>query len=41
MCGAGNPGMKDGLGIHLYSFNSNMEKIAFYSADGDMLIVPQ
>jgi len=33
--------MKDGLGIHLYSFNSNMEKVAFYSADGDMLIVPQ
>jgi homogentisate 1,2-dioxygenase len=41
MCGAGSPGMKDGLGIHLYSFNANMDKVAFYSADGDMLIVPQ
>lgn len=40
MCGAGDPAMKDGLGIHLYGFNQNMFNTAFYSADGDLLIVP-
>lgn len=40
LCGAGEPDMKDGLSIYLYAFNSNMHKTAFYSADGDMLIVP-
>lgn len=41
MCGAGDPSMKDGLGIHSYACNQNMGKTSFYSADGDMLIVPQ
>ena len=41
MCGAGDPALKDGLGIHVYSFNQNMGKTAFYSSDGDFLIVPQ
>jgi homogentisate 1,2-dioxygenase len=41
MCGAGDPAMKDGLGIHTYSCDTSMGKVAFYSADGDMLIVPQ
>ena len=41
MCGAGDPAMKDGLGIHTYSCDTSMDKVAFYSADGDMLIVPQ
>lgn len=41
MGGAGNPSMKSGLGIHVYSCNANMEKQAFYSSDGDFLIVPQ
>jgi homogentisate 1,2-dioxygenase len=41
MCGAGDPAMKDGIGIHTYAFNQNMGKKAFYSADGDFLIVPQ
>jgi homogentisate 1,2-dioxygenase len=40
MCGAGDPAFKDGLGIHLYAFNQNMVKTAFYSSDGDLLIVP-
>lgn len=40
-CGAGSPGMKDGLSIHVFSFNKAMEKTAFYSSDGDLLIVPQ
>lgn len=41
MGGAGTPHMKSGLSIHLYACNANMEKEAFYSSDGDMLIVPQ
>ena len=41
MCGAGDPAMKDGLGIHGYTCNASMHKISFYSADGDLLIVPQ
>lgn len=41
MCGAGDPAMKDGLGIHGYVCNTSMHKTAFYSADGDLLIVPQ
>ena len=41
MGGAGGPAMKDGLSILVYSCNTNMEKTAFYSSDGDLLIVPQ
>lgn len=41
MCGAGSPEMKNGLGIHLYGCNQSMKNTAFYSADGEMLIVPQ
>ena len=41
MAGAGDPAMKDGLGIHVYACNQNMDKMAFYSSDGDFLIVPQ
>jgi homogentisate 1,2-dioxygenase len=34
--------MKNGLGIYMYSCNTSMkENSAFYSADGDFLIVPQ
>eukprot|EP00331_Platyophrya_macrostoma_P028207 CAMPEP_0176435696 /NCGR_PEP_ID=MMETSP0127-20121128/17493_1 /TAXON_ID=938130 /ORGANISM="Platyophrya macrostoma, Strain WH" /LENGTH=446 /DNA_ID=CAMNT_0017818807 /DNA_START=38 /DNA_END=1378 /DNA_ORIENTATION=+ len=39
--GAGDPTMKDGLAIYLYAANTSMEKKAFYSSDGDFLIVPQ
>lgn len=41
MGGAGGPAMKDGLGIMVYACNTSMEKEAFYSSDGDLLIVPQ
>lgn len=41
MGGAGGPAMKDGIAIMVYSCNTNMEKTAFYSSDGDLLIVPQ
>lgn len=29
------------MSIHLYACNKSMEKEAFYSSDGDLLIVPQ
>lgn len=41
MGGAGGPAMKDGISILVYACNKNMDKEAFYSSDGDMLIVPQ
>ena len=41
MCGAGEPASKAGIGIHGYACNTSMHKTSFYSADGDMLIVPQ
>ncbi len=41
MGGAGGPALKDGVSIMVYACNANMEKEAFYSSDGDMLIVPQ
>lgn len=43
MMGAGCPSMKDGLSISYYSCTKSMtdKKIAMYSADGDILIVPQ
>lgn len=41
-CGAGAPDLKAGMGIHMYACNVSMDKnSAYYSADGDMLIVPQ
>lgn len=42
MMGAGSPDMKEGLSISYYSCTTNMsdKKLAMYSADGDILIVP-
>lgn len=41
-CGVGSTEQKSGMGIHLYSCNTSMPSdSAFYSADGDFLIVPQ
>jgi homogentisate 1,2-dioxygenase len=40
--GAGDPTMKSGLGIFIYAAGKDMDPHeAFYSADGDFLIVPQ
>lgn len=40
--GAGNPVMKQGLGIHIFAVTKDMSThSAFYSADGDLLIVAQ
>lgn len=41
MMGAGEPSLKDGIGIHHYSCNRSMDNEAFYSSDGDFMIVPQ
>ena len=42
LCGAGDPKMKDGLGIYVYVATEDMSpQTAFYSADGDLLVVPQ
>lgn len=39
--GAGDPKLKSGLGIFIYSCGKNMENQAICSSDGDFLIVPQ
>ncbi len=42
LCGSGSPQAKEGLAIFIYSGTQDMPaKQCFYSADGDMLIVPQ
>ncbi|EGD98945.1 homogentisate 1,2-dioxygenase [Trichophyton tonsurans CBS 112818] len=41
VAGAGDPATKHGLGILLFAAGKDMGKEAFYSADGDFLIVPQ
>jgi len=38
--GAGEPSLKQGISIYVYSANSSMDKTAFYNSDGDFLIVP-
>lgn len=39
--GNGDPAMQTGVAIHLYAANSSMTDRFFYSADGELLIVPQ
>lgn len=39
--GNGDPAMQAGVGIHIYAANASMEDRFFYSADGEMLLVPQ
>eukprot|EP01135_Chromosphaera_perkinsii_P008480 Nk52_evm48s1360 gene=Nk52_evmTU48s1360 len=41
LAGAGDPKMKAGLAIHIYSCNVSMDDAALYNSDGDYLIVPQ
>lgn len=38
LCGAGDPKLKNGLSIHIYSCNVSMENRCMYNADGDFLI---
>ena len=39
--GNGDPAMQTGIAIHLYAVNSSMHDRFFYSADGELLLVPQ
>jgi homogentisate 1,2-dioxygenase len=41
LAGNGDPALHTGAGIHLYAVNRSMAERFFYSADGEMLIVPQ
>ncbi|HMA32177.1 MAG TPA: homogentisate 1,2-dioxygenase [Casimicrobiaceae bacterium] len=41
MAGNGDPHAQGGCGIHVYAANRSMFDRHFYSADGEMLIVPQ
>ncbi|XP_023937248.2 homogentisate 1,2-dioxygenase [Bicyclus anynana] len=41
VCGAGDPRSRHGIAIHVYLCNDSMRNSAFYSSDGDFLIVPQ
>src|SRR5262249_9562764 len=41
MAGNGDPHGQSGCGVHLYAANRSMTNRAFYSADGEFLIVPQ
>ncbi|VBB79835.1 Putative Homogentisate 1,2-dioxygenase [Podospora comata] len=42
VAGAGDPTLKQGIGIYVYACGRDMkEKEAYYSADGDLLLVPQ
>ena len=42
IAGAGDPTLKQGLGIFTYAANKSMDaNTAFYSSDGDLLVVPQ
>ncbi|KAK1675762.1 homogentisate 1,2-dioxygenase [Colletotrichum godetiae] len=42
VAGAGDPTLKQGIGMYVYAAGRSMDsKAAFYSADGDLLIVPQ
>ncbi|KAJ7503555.1 homogentisate 1,2-dioxygenase [Mycena galericulata] len=41
LAGNGDPTLKEGLAIHIYSANTSMENKAFCNNDGDMLILPQ
>lgn len=38
LAGAGDPACRSGLGIHIYTANTDMGKTAFYNSDGDFLI---
>eukprot|EP01091_Cochliopodium_minus_P012652 TRINITY_DN3878_c0_g1_i1.p1 TRINITY_DN3878_c0_g1~~TRINITY_DN3878_c0_g1_i1.p1 ORF type:complete len:431 (-),score=119.29 TRINITY_DN3878_c0_g1_i1:49-1341(-) len=39
--GSGDPCMKEGLAIHVYTADTSMKDTAFCNSDGDFLIVPQ
>lgn len=38
MAGAGDPSMREGIGIYIFTANVSMKNKSFYSSDGDFLI---
>ncbi len=40
-CGNGDVGTGVGIGIHMFAASKSMERRVFFSADGELLIVPQ
>ena len=41
VCGHGHPEAMGGASIHLYTWTGSMEQDYFYSADGELMLVPQ
>ncbi|MEO7326890.1 MAG: homogentisate 1,2-dioxygenase [Dokdonella sp.] len=41
MAGNGSPASQQGIGVHMYAANCDMQDRYFYDADGELLIVPQ
>lgn len=41
VAGAGSPELRRGCAVHLYSANLDMDRRAFYDADGDLLLIPE
>lgn len=41
IAGNGDPAAQDGVAIHIYAANRSMQRRYFYTADGELLIVPQ
>ncbi|KAL1866685.1 hypothetical protein Daus18300_006629 [Diaporthe australafricana] len=40
LCGHGDPTLKEGLAVHAYAFDADMNRQAFVSNDGEFLVVP-
>jgi homogentisate 1,2-dioxygenase len=40
LAGAGSPELRRGCAVHLYAANRDMDRRAFYDADGDLVLVP-
>ena len=38
VCGAGDPTVRDGVAVHIYTCNTSMGNKCFYNSDGDLLI---
>jgi homogentisate 1,2-dioxygenase len=41
LAGSGDPAAQTGVAIHIYAANASMQRRYFYTADGELLIVPQ
>lgn len=41
LCGHGDSTIKEGLAVHVYSFDADMTRKAFVNNDGEFLLVPQ